>query len=120
MSTDLPHGLAVTTAPTVRPRRHPAKGRRVTLSGFAGQLTGGNGLAFGAAAGTLHPSADRPLSRPPGQVPRPAVAASRTLRGPSDRPLRAVLDPATAPGAGPTGRLRRREAKAARPRHPRR
>ena len=26
----------------------------------------GNGLAFGAAAGTLHPSADRPLSRPGG------------------------------------------------------
>jgi hypothetical protein len=42
-------------------------GRRGTLSGFAGTAhRGGNGLACGAAAGTLHPSADRPLPRPGG------------------------------------------------------
>jgi hypothetical protein len=58
-----------------------------------GQLTGvGNGLACGAAAGPLHPAVDRPLSRPPGQIPRRSAAASRALRGPTDRPA-AALDP---------------------------
>ena len=57
----------------------------------------GNGLAYGAAAGPLHPAADRPLSRPPGQIPRPAAArvkdATRSLR----TGLSAVLDPTATP-----------------------
>jgi hypothetical protein len=56
-----------------------------------GQLTQGwNGLACGAAAGTLHPAADRPLSRPPGHIPRPTAArvkdASRSFGPASGRP----------------------------------
>jgi hypothetical protein len=55
----------------------------------------GNGLAFGAAAGPLHPAADRPLSRPPDQIPRRLPVGSRALRGPADRPA-AALDPTAA------------------------
>jgi len=63
--------------------------------GFAGTAhRAGNGLAFGAAAGTLHPSADRPLSRPAGSSHGGRRRASRALRGPADRPLRGALDPA--------------------------
>jgi hypothetical protein len=84
---------------TAHAPRRPVEGRRVTLSGFAGTAhRPGNGLACGAAAGPLHPAADRPLSRPCGQIPRRSVAASRALRGPSDRPA-AALDP-TAAAAG--------------------
>jgi hypothetical protein len=47
---------------------------------------GGDGLAFGAAAGTLHPAADRPLSRLGGRSRGARRRVSRALRGPSDRP----------------------------------
>jgi hypothetical protein len=48
----------------------------IMLTGSAGTANKAwNGLAFGAAAGPLHPAVDRPLSRPPGQIPRrPPVA----------------------------------------------
>jgi len=59
----------------------------VRCSALAGTARrGGNGLAFGAAAGTLHPAADRPLSRPGGQSRGARRRASRARRGPSDRP----------------------------------
>src|SRR6266511_1558368 len=57
-----------------------------------------NGLAVGAAAGTLHPAADRPFARPRGGSHGARATASRALRGPSGRPA-AALDPVPAPRA---------------------
>jgi hypothetical protein len=61
----------------------------------------GNGLACGAAAGPLHPAADRPLPRPPGHIPRRPAACVKGAYGPSDRPT-AVLDPTAVPVGPPT------------------
>lgn len=58
----------------------------------------GNGLAFGATAGTLPPAADRPFARPRGGSHGARATASRALRGPSGRPA-AALDPVPAPWA---------------------
>ncbi len=75
-----------------------------------------NGLAgsAGAASGTLHPDADRPCSRPPGQIPRCCRAASRALRVPAGPPA-AALDPdpgcaGRRPRRPPGGRRRGRPA----------
>jgi hypothetical protein len=70
----------------------------------------GNGLAAGggAAAGSLHPAADRPFSQPPGPIPRRCRAASRALRVPAGPPA-AALDP----GPGGAGRRPRRPPGAA-------
>jgi hypothetical protein len=50
----------------------------------------GNGLACGAAAGPLHPAADRPLSRPPGRslaATAPGQGRVASLRDRLRRPL---------------------------------
>ena len=60
-----------------------------------------NGLAggAGAAAGPLHPATDRPLSRPPGQVPRRDRARQGRVASLRDR-LRRPLTLARAARAG--------------------
>jgi hypothetical protein len=62
----------------------------------------GNGLACGAAAGAPAPGRGPAVVAAAGHIPRRTAAASRALRGPSDRPA-AALDPAT----GPVGRCHR-------------
>jgi hypothetical protein len=75
----------------------PDEGRRATLSGFAGSAhIWRNGLAFGAAAGTLYPSADRPLSPPPGRDNGDSAGITapdrcRSMRARLQRPVAAML-----------------------------
>jgi hypothetical protein len=61
----------------------------------------GNGLAggAGAASGSLLPDADRPFSRPSGQLPRRHRHRSRALRVPAGPPA-AALDQGRAPRGG--------------------
>ena len=60
-----------------------------------------NGLAgvAGAASGSLLPNADRPFSRPSGQLPRRCQPRSRALRVPAGPPA-AALDPDRASRVG--------------------
>jgi hypothetical protein len=69
--------------------------QRLRCPAALGQLTD-VGTACRAAAGPLHPDADRPLPRSPGHLPAPTAAASRAPRGSAGRPA-AVLDPTAAP-----------------------
>src|SRR6266542_1937097 len=75
------------------PRRSASAMMQSCLHRPSLQPKGRNGLAgsAGAAPGSLHPDADRPLPRPPGQIPRRCRGASRALRVPA-RPPAAALD----------------------------
>jgi hypothetical protein len=67
---------ATLTADGPSPPTHPGpEGRRDAGGGPVNGLAGG----AGAASGPLHPAADRPLSRPPGQVSHHRAASRHPM-----------------------------------------